>query len=248
VLPESRPEVLALIPARSGSKVIPDKNIRLFRGLPLLAHSILQARAAQTITRAIVSTDSARYADIARSFGADVPFLRPSEIAGDLSTDLEVFQHALDWLGREEDYRPAICVHLRPTYPSRGVADIDAVVRLLLETPQLDSVRSVAVAPHTPFKMWFREESGLLTPAIDGGLDGAHSLPRQRLPTVYLQNACIDAVRPQVVLEQGSMTGRRVFGYVMERHDDIDSEADFERVQGCGEPGRDRTRVERMHS
>jgi CMP-N-acetylneuraminic acid synthetase len=246
--PEKRTEVLALIPARSGSRAIPDKNIRLFRGLPLLAHSIRQARAAQTITRTIVSTDSVRYADIARRFGADVPFLRPAAIAGDLSTDLEVFQHALDWLRREEDYLPDICVHLRPTYPVRRVADIDAIVAVLLQTPALDAVRSVAVAPHTPFKMWFRDESGLLKPVVQGHLRDAHSLPRQQLPTVYLQNACIDAVRPQVVLGQGSMTGEHVFGYVMDGYEDIDSEADFERLHAREEPAENGTRGERADS
>ena len=141
------------------------------------------------------------YAGIAREFGAEAPFLRPAGIAGDLSSDLEVFQHVLDWLQREEDYQPDICVHLRPTYPVRRVSDIDAIVQILLDHPELDAVRSVAPAPCTPFKMWFRADSGLLTPVVATATRGAHSLPRQQLPTVYLQNACIDAVRSRVIRE-----------------------------------------------
>ena len=222
--------MLALIPARSGSKGIPDKNIRLFRDVPLLAHSVRHAREARTITRTIVSTDSTAYAEIARQFGAEVPFLRPSEIAGDLSADIDVFRHALEWLKREERYEPDICVHLRPTYPVRRVSDIDAIVQLLLDHPDLDAVRSVVAAPDTPFKMWFRAETGLLTPVVATAIEDAHNLPRQRLPTVYLQNACIDAVRTRVILEQGSMTGKRIYGYVMDDHHDIDTEADFQRA------------------
>ena len=225
-----RPEVLALIPARSGSKGIPHKNLRLFRGTPLLAHAIHQALNARLITRTIVSTDSDRYAEIARQHGAEVPFLRPAEISGDLATDLETFTHALAWLKREEGYEPDICVHLRPTYPTRRVSDIDAVVGLLIARPELDSVRSVAPAAATPFKMWFRDDGGMLRPVVQTDVPDAHSLPRQSLPPAYLQNACIDAVRAQVIVKTGSMSGSRVFGYVMDQHDDIDTEWEFQQV------------------
>jgi CMP-N,N'-diacetyllegionaminic acid synthase len=223
-------EVLALIPARSGSKSVPDKNIRQFRGIPLLAHSIRHAQMSSLITRTIVSTDSVHYAKIARKFGAEVPFLRPAELAGDLSTDLEVFEHALGWLEREENYRPEICVHLRPTYPTRNAADIDSIVRLLLNAPDLDSVRSVTVAADTPFKMWFRDESGMLQAVLKSETEEAHSAPRQSLPTVYVQNACVDAIRCNVIRSQRSMTGVRVYGYVIDHNDDIDTEADFEKA------------------
>jgi len=227
---EGQVEVLALIPARSGSKSVPDKNIRLFRGIPLLAHSIRHAQMSSLITRTIVSTDSPHYAKIAGEFGAEVPFLRPAELAGDLSTDLEVFEHALDWLQREENYRPEICVHLRPTYPTRNAADIDNIVRLLLKAPDLDSVRSVTVAPDTPFKMWFRNESGMLQPVLKSEIEEAHSAPRQRLPPVYVQNACIDAIRCDVIRKRRSMTGVRVYGYVIDHNDDIDTETDFNKA------------------
>jgi CMP-N-acetylneuraminic acid synthetase len=224
------PLTLALIPARSGSKSLPDKNVRDFAGKPLLANSVEQALAARSVDRVIVSTDSERYAAIAREYGAQTPFLRPAELATDDATDLVVFQHALAWLRDHEDWIPEILVHLRPTYPRRDPADIDRVVELLAGDPQLDSVRSIAPAAETPFKMWTRGSDGLLTPVADLGIE-AYNQPRQSLPAAYLQNACIDAVRARVVLEQGSMTGRRILGYVMQDNLDIDTLSDFERAR-----------------
>lgn len=220
-------QVLALIPARSGSKGIPHKNIRPFRGKPLLAHSIEQARACPLIQRTLVSTDSVEYAEIARQYGAEVPFLRPSEISGDVATDLEVFEHALAWLGANEGYMPDICVHLRPTYPLRDVQDITNMIELLAENPTLDSVRSIAPAPDPPYKMWFRAADGILTPVIQLQDVESYNMPRQLLPQIFLQNACIDAVRTQVIREQHSMTGKTIYGYVMAENHDIDTEMQF---------------------
>ena len=223
-----RKGVLAIIPARSGSKSVPHKNIRLFRGKPLIAHSIEQGLAARNVDRVLVSTDSAEYARIARDAGADVPFLRPEAIAQDLSTDIEVFVHALEWLQENEGYRPELCLHLRPTYPVRTVTDIEGAVELLLARPDVDSVRSVAPAPHTPYKMWRLDEpSGLLRPLLESGIPEAHNLARQALPTVYLQNAAIDVVRADVVMNARSMTGSRILPYRMSDIHDIDTEFDF---------------------
>lgn len=219
---------VAIIPARSGSKSIPDKNIRLFQGKPLLAHSIEQALAAESIQRVIVSTDSKAYADVAREYGAEVPVLRPADLSGDFSTDLEVFQHLLQWLTTNEGEVPDICVHLRPTCPLRNVADIDAIVNLLASEPKLDSVRSVTATQEPPFKMWFRNDQGLLQPVCTlSSIPNAHSAPRQILPSAFLQNAAIDAIRSSVILEQSSMTGANIYGYVMDSFVDIDDLVDF---------------------
>lgn len=223
-------EILALIPARSGSKSVPHKNIRPFAGKPLLAWSIEQAGAARLVGRTMVSTDSPDYAEIARVHGAEVPFLRPAAISGDLATDLEVFQHALRWLAEHEGYRPEICLHLRPTSPIRDPGDIDRALEMLVADPTLDSVRSVSPAPVTPFKMWLVRPDGLLAPVANAGVPEAYNLPRQQLPPVFVQNACIDAVRSRVILEDGSMTGGRIAGFVMPEFDDIDTEEDFERA------------------
>ena len=224
-------EVLALIPARSGSKGIPHKNIRRLTGKPLLAHSIEHALKSKLITRTIVSTDSQSYVEIAREYGAETPFLRPPDISQDLSTDLEVFEHALKWLKKNENYIPDICVHLRPTYPLRKVEDINKVIQVLIDDPSIDSARTVTLAPETPFKMWFRGNNDFLTPVIKTNIKDAHNLPRQGLPRVYLQNACIDAVRTEVILKKKSMTGSKIFGYIMNENLDIDSSSQWEIVK-----------------
>ena len=223
-------EVLALIPARSGSKSIQDKNIRLLGGKPMMAWSIMHALSARAVTRTIVSTDSSEYAAVARQYGAETPFLRPPEISGDMATDLETFEHALNWLKENEGYLPDVCVHLRPTHPIRNPENIDRMVEILLQNPGLDSVRSVVAAPETPFKMWFRNADGLLSSVIQTEIRDAYNQPRQALPATYLQNASIDVVRSRVILEQRSMNGRNIFGYIMDASYDIDDEAQLERA------------------
>jgi len=218
--------VLCLIPARQGSKSIPHKNLAPFLGKPLLVHAIEQALGTTSIERVIVSTDSEDYAAIARDAGAEVPFLRPSEISGDLSPDIDVFQHALRWLAQHERYVPEICVHLRTTYPVRRPQEIDEAISLLMGDPSADSVRSVSLSPHTPFKMWYKDDSGYLSPVITGPTGGTHSLPRQALPPVYLQNASVDVIRTRVI-EQGSMTGSRVLAFEMPHMFDIDDLQDM---------------------
>ena len=224
--------VLAIIPARSGSKVIPHKNIRLYRGLPLLVHSVNHAKNAKLVTRVIVSTDSNEYAEIAKSAGAEVPFIRPAEISGDQSTDLEVMQHAIDWLSENESWKPDILVHLRPTHPVRNPSDIDAMINLLVSNPTTDSVRSVSPAPLTPFKMWFRNSStGSLTPVVeDGEFPEAYNQPRQLLPKVFMQNASIDVAWTKTI-QSGSMTGSEIAGYEMDKCFDIDLESEFLQAQ-----------------
>lgn len=218
--------VLGVVPARRGSKGIPDKNVVSFLGKPLLVHSIEHGVHARNVDRVIVTTDSEAYREIALEAGADAPFLRPAALARDQSTDLEVFTHALEWLEGHEGYRPDACVHLRPTYPTRTVLDVEAAVDLLAGDPSADSVRSVSPAPHSPYKMW-RLVGGALVPVAEPPLPDAHSLPRQLLPPVYAQNAAVDVVRTRVIHEGRSMTGRRVLPYVMEASHDIDDWSGF---------------------
>ncbi len=225
------PEVLALIPARSGSKGIPDKNIRVIAGKPLIAYSIEHALDSKLITRTVVSTDSLEYADIACAYGAEAPFLRPAEISQADSTDLEAFVHTLNWFAENEGYTPDVCVHLRPTHPVREVKDIDRMVQILLDNSDVDSVRSVVPASETPFKMWFRDDDGRLSPIVKTEILEAYNLPRQSLPQTYFQNAAIDVVRPRVITGMNSMTGERIFGYVMEHNFDIDFEEQLSKAE-----------------
>jgi CMP-N,N'-diacetyllegionaminic acid synthase len=212
----SRPEVIALIPARGGSKSVPRKNLLPVAGRPLIAYSILHAKACPSITRIIVSTDDDEIAEVAKSYGAEVPFKRPAEAASDTATDFQVFHHALTWLGEHESYVPELVVHLRPTGPVRETALIERAVQLMLKSPEADALRSVGTAEQTPYKMW-RIEGSFLCPLIElPGYPEAHSMPRQKLPVAYWQNGYVDIVRPRTILELASMTGRVVLPFIVE--------------------------------
>lgn len=219
-------KILAIIPARSGSKSVKNKNIRLMNGKPMLAYSIEHAKSSKQINRIIVSTDSEEYAQIAREYGAETPFIRPKEYATDTSLDLEVFQHALQYLKEEEDYIPDVVVQLRPTYPIRNVEDIDKMVSMMLEDDSVDSVRSLAPAREIAYKMWRKGNDGVLTPILTD-IKEAYNMPRQELPAIYYQNANIDVIRPNVILEKHSMSGDKIIGYEMQDNFDIDTEEEF---------------------
>jgi N-acylneuraminate cytidylyltransferase len=224
-------DVLGLIPARGGSKGVARKNLRLLAGRPLVAHAVAHARASRSISRVIVSTDDAEIAEVARREGAEVPFLRPAELAADDTPDLPVFQHALGWLREREGWEPELVVHLRPTSPLRDPGRIDAAVALMRAHPEADALKSVSLADQTPYKMWTLEGAFLrpLLPTDDGE---PYNRPRQELPRVYWQNGYVDVVRPRVVLGQGRMHGRRILAFEVEAgHVDIDDEEDIERAE-----------------
>ena len=146
--------ILAIIPARGGSKGIPRKNIRDFAGYPLIAWSIAAGLQAHTVNRVIVSTDDEEIASVAREYGAEIPFMRPHELSQDRTTDLPVFEHALKWLEDIEAYKPDIVIQLRPTSPIRPRDCIDSAVKTLMEYTEADSVRGVVTAGQNPYKMW----------------------------------------------------------------------------------------------
>ena len=222
-------KVLALIPARGGSKGVPGKNIRPLGGMPLVAHSILAAQQSAYIDRIIVSTDDEKIAAVAREYGAEVPFLRPKELAGDLTLDYPVFDHCLAWLDTKEGYRPDFVVHLRPTGPLRTARQIDESIELLMRHPEADSVRSVHEPDKTPHKMW-RPEGVYMVPFLrDIGIPEHYNTPRQLLPKTYATNANIGVMRYVTLTEKKSVIGDKVLPYlVTEPQVDIDSELDFE--------------------
>ncbi len=216
-------KIISIIPARSGSKSIPHKNIQSINGRPLIAFSIEHSLRSKYIQRTIVSTDSQYYSLIAKSFNAEVPFLRPVEFALDHSTDFEVFNHALNWLKEYENYEADIVVHLRPTTPVRDTSDIDAMIELLINNKDADSIRSVVNNKETVFKMWFFDENGYLSPVVtDSRFAEAYNMPRQALPSSYVQNASIDVTRAATILQKKSMTGDKILGYEMQNNYDID--------------------------
>lgn len=218
-----RPAVLALVPARGGSKGIPRKNLRLLSGKPLVVHAVAAGLTARLVDRVLCSTDDAEIAEVARQAGAEVPFLRPPELAQDTSEDLAVFLHALAWLEQHEAWRPELVVNLRPTSPLRRASHVDAAIRLLCDSGA-DSVKSVCLARQHPHKMWLRGANGLLAPFLntDFRLQRGPDVPRAELEEVYWQNGVVDVTRLAVILEQQVMIGRRVAGLVTDPADSID--------------------------
>jgi N-acylneuraminate cytidylyltransferase len=228
----ARPEILALIPARGGSRGVPRKNVMALAGRPLIAYSICQARASQHVTRTIVSTDDAEIAETALVWGAEVPFMRPAAIAGDNSLDIEAFTHALRCLSEREGYTPDVVVHLRATQPVRRVAVIDAAIEKFLAHPEADSLRSVAPATEIPYKMWHLDGEYMEPVVTRPDLPEAHSVGRQMLPMAYYHDSYLDIVRPRTILDLKSMVGRKVLGLVTgEPHHDIDTWANVPLVE-----------------
>lgn len=206
-------EILALVPARGGSKGIPGKNIRSFAGFPLIAWSIAAAKGSELVTRVIVSTDDEKIAAVAREYGAEAPFLRPDEISQDKTTDLPVFEHALKWLEDVEGYRPDIVIQLRPTSPIRPRGMVDDAIRILLEHADADCVRGVVPAAQNPFKMWrFNGEGKPLNALLEvDGIPEPYNAPRQILPPVYWQTGHIDAIRVSTITQKKSLTGDVIY-------------------------------------
>ncbi len=227
-------EVLAIIPARGNSKSIPRKNICEFAGHPLIAFSIAAARQAKSVTRVIVSTDDPEIAEVSRFYGAEVPFLRPAKIAEDATLDLPVFEHALRWLVKNENYSPDIVIQLRPTSPIRSVGMVDEAVELLLNHPEADSVRGVIPSSQNPFKMWEIDRAGVMHPLLKmKAIKEPYNAPRQDLPLTYWQTGHIDAIRPRAIFEKGSMSGDIVLPLLVDPiyTVDIDTLLDWQRAE-----------------
>ena len=228
-------ETLALVPARGGSKGIPRKNIRNFAGYPLIAWSIAAAKQASGVTRVIVSTDDEEIASVAREYGAETPFLRPSELAQDQTTDLPVFEHSLKWLKKNENYKPEIVIQLRPTSPIRPKDCVDKAVKILMEHMDADCVRGVVPAGQNPHKMWrFAGEEQPMKPLLRAkGISEPYNAPRQVLPPVYWQTGHIDAIRVSTITQKHSLTGDVIYPLVIDpRYSvDIDNLSDWARYE-----------------
>lgn len=219
--------VLALVPARAGSKGVPGKNVADLGGAPLLAWSIAAGLEASSVDRVVVTTDDEAMAELGIRHGAEAPFLRPAELSGDTSTDIEYVRHALDWLAEHEGWQPELVVQLRPTTPLRRPETIDAAVAALRERPDASGLRSVHPLAEPPQKM-LGIEDGLLTGLFpDDPRPEYYNLPRQAFPPAYWPNGYVDAVRPETVTT-GVLYGARVLGFVTERVVEIDGPEELE--------------------
>jgi N-acylneuraminate cytidylyltransferase len=216
--------VLAIIPARGGSKGVPGKNLRVIAGKTLVARAVEAAERATLVGRVVGSTD---VDDIASEFeraGAQV-VRRPPELAGDDVPDPPVFLHALAELERLDGYRPDIVVNVRPTAPLRTADHIDGALRTLLSTPAARSVKAVTVASEHPYKMWTLRPDGMLDPLLpawQAAHGGNPDVPRQLLPTVYRSSGAVDAVWVSTLNETGMFHPGPVVAYVLDRDLDVD--------------------------
>lgn len=209
--------VFALIPARGGSKRIPKKNIKELAEKPLIAYAIEEGKKSKYIDRIITSTDDTEIAEVAEKYGSEVPFMRPVELAIDSATDYPVFVHALEWLEKNENWRPDIVVQLRPTSPLRTVEHIDAVIELLAAHPEADSVRTVTEPEQSPYKMYNIARDGFLEPLLTvPGVPESFNLPQQKLPKAYKHVGYVDVMWRTTLMDKRKMTGDKILPLILE--------------------------------
>jgi CMP-N,N'-diacetyllegionaminic acid synthase len=213
--------VLAVIPARGGSKGLPRKNILDLAGKPLIAWTVEAAGSSSYIDRLILSSDDTEIAQVAKQWGCDVPFMRPAALAGDQSTSIDVALHALDSVAERYDY----IVWLQPTTPLRLGLDIDAAIKIC-EEKSAPSCVSVVDAGKSPYWMYSIEGGGALQPIMSRDLS---SCQRQELPTAYTLNGAVYVTRTDWLREYGKFMNGGTYSHIMppERSVDIDSELDF---------------------
>ena len=219
--------IVSVIPARSGSKSIPFKNIQLLNGKPLLSYSIEYSNQCNLIQETIVSTDSKKIAAIAKKYGASVPFLRPKNIASELTQDFPVIQHALIKLEKIYGRQIDAIVWLRPTSPLRPSNLIEKAIDILEKNPNCSSIRSVVKTSQHPYRQWRILENGLMESIVSDVYE-PYNLPRQELPSMYFQSGDIEVVRRDTIIG-GSISGNSVFPLVIEQNEmlDIDDFSDL---------------------
>ena len=219
---KKQPTIVALIPARAGSKRVPDKNIRLLAGHPVMAYTIAAALESEVFSDVIVSTDSEKYAEMARYYGAEVPFLRPSELAGDVSPDIEWLEYTLKRL--QEDDRKYDCFSiLRPTSPFRLPETIQRAWQAFIKEEGVDSLRAIEKCQQHPGKMWVVRGKRImpllpLSPAEQPW----HSSQYQSLPEVYVQNASLEIAWTRVVLEERTIAGNVLMPFLTKGYEGFD--------------------------
>jgi len=220
-------EIIALIPARSGSKGVINKNIMLFNGIPLIAYSISAAKKSKLIDRVIVSTDSKEYVDIALKYGAEAPFLRPKNIAGDNATDQQFFSHAIDWLKKNELFTPKFIAHLRPTTPIRDPQILDKALNSFINS-QFSALRSCHEMTESSYKTFEIEDMQLKT-ICSGSFDiESSNRIRQSYAKTFEANGYIDIIRSDMINNQGGMYGNSVSAFITDISYEVDSLNDIE--------------------
>lgn len=222
--------IYTVIPARGGSKSIPKKNIQLLNGKPLIAHTIEYSLKCTLVNHTVVSTDSEEIAEIARSYGAEVPFIRPEELAQDDTPDYPVFRHALNTLEELYSEQIDVVVLLRATSPLRPSGLIERGIALLKRFSEASSVRSVTPCKQHPFRQW--KINGEYIVGYEREVFEPYNIPRQQLPPVYYQTGDLEIVRRQTLLD-GSISGKRVLPLIIKPEEmvDIDNMSDWHKAE-----------------
>jgi CMP-N,N'-diacetyllegionaminic acid synthase len=228
----SAPRAVAFVPARSGSERVPRKNVRPLAGHPLIAYAIETALQSGAFERVVVSTDAEDIAEIARWYGADVPFLRPPEYATATSPDIEWLAYTLEHL----DERFDLFALIRATNPFRGPDAVRRGFEQLLATPEADSLRAVELVKQHPGKMWVLADDGrTMSPLLDQShLEVAwHAGQYQALPRVYHQNSALELAWTRVVTEEGTREGRVLAPFLTQGLEgfNVDDQDDWERAE-----------------
>lgn len=224
-------QTVAIIPARANSKGVPGKNIRKFGGHPLIAWSIMAGLRSKLIDRVIVSTDSAEYKDIALSYGAEVPFLRPNFLSGDNSTDYEFIKHSINWF-QENDKDIDLLVQLRPTSPIRHPMIIDDAVNIFATANnEPSSLRSIHKMPESGYKNFEISVDGFLRGigTDTKGIDHFNG-PRQSFPDTFIANGYVDVMKVSFINENELLHGERSIGFITPETMEIDVESDCEKI------------------
>lgn len=222
-------KVVAIIPARAGSKGIPGKNIRDLDGHPVLAYSVVAALECPAIDRVIVSTDGEDIARVARAYGAEVPFMRPADLSGDRSPDRDFVIHALDWFRDHEGREPGLLVHLRPTTPLREPALLADAISVLQGDAKATALRSGHELPEPPQKMLGIGEDGYFQGLFPHDpRPEYYNLPRQTFPPAYHPNGYVDILRTTTVRQSEALHGPHIKAYATPVSVELDAPEDFE--------------------
>lgn len=227
---ESERNIIALIPARGGSKGVKNKNIRELNGKPLIQYTVEAALNCKSINRVIVSTNDKEIATIAKNLGADVPFLRPEEIATDNTPDRPVMTHLVNWLMENEGFSPSFLVYLRPTTPFKTSKLIDSCIKKIIANKEATSLRTVTKAEGVYHPYWmYKSEEGALKSFIEG-ISIKDYYQRQLLPDCYRLNGVVDILKPEIFMKNEDIYGNNIFHFETneEQSLDIDTEFDFQ--------------------
>lgn len=226
-IPSKLNNIVALIPARSGSKGVPNKNIRHLDGVPLIAYSIAAALKSTLIDRVIVSTDSEEYAEIAKNYGAETPFIRPKSISGDAATDVECFKHTIDWLRENENFVPEYFVHLRPTTPFRDPKILDKAIKDFV-CSDYSALRSCHKMSESSYKT-FEIENDMFKCICNGSSDiESSNIARQAFPVTYDANGYIDIVRSEMISKKNQIHGSKVRALITNTAYEVDEISDID--------------------